>query len=110
MNAPEKFFLPDVQSSADHRALAIQHVGVRGLRYPMAVRDLDGGVQHTVATLEMTVGLPADVKGTHMSPSSSSSKPSVTRSTSTACAASSPTCCCASRPAAAASRRASRGS
>jgi GTP cyclohydrolase FolE2 len=34
MNAPEKFFLPDVQSSADHRALAIQQVGVRGLRYP----------------------------------------------------------------------------
>ncbi|HNC68765.1 MAG TPA: GTP cyclohydrolase, FolE2/MptA family, partial [Thauera aminoaromatica] len=67
MNAPEKFFLPDVQSSADHRALAIQQVGVRGLRYPMAVRDLDGGVQHTVATLEMTVGLPAEVKGTHMS-------------------------------------------
>ena len=67
MNAPEKFFLPDVQSSADHRALAIQQVGVRGLRYPIAVRDLDGGVQHTVATLEMTVGLPADVKGTHMS-------------------------------------------
>ena len=40
MNAPEKFFLPDVQSSADHRALAIQQVGVRGLRYPIAVRDL----------------------------------------------------------------------
>ncbi len=56
-----------MQSSADHRALAIQQVGVRGLRYPMAVRDLDGGVQHTVATLEMTVGLPAEVKGTHMS-------------------------------------------
>ena len=67
MNAPEKFFLPDVQASADHRALAIQRVGVRGLRYPMSVRDADGSVQHTVATLEMTVGLPADVKGTHMS-------------------------------------------
>ncbi len=67
MNAPEKFFLPDVQSSADHRALVIQHVGVRGLRYPMSIRDVDASVQHTVATLEMTVGLPADVKGTHMS-------------------------------------------
>ncbi|MFU2486090.1 GTP cyclohydrolase I FolE2 [Thauera sp. WH-1] len=67
MNAPENFFLPDVQSSADHRALAIQRVGVRGLRYPMSIRDTDGSVQHTVATLEMTVGLPADVKGTHMS-------------------------------------------
>jgi len=67
MNAPEKFFLPDVQSSADHRALAIQRVGVRGLRYPMSMRDADGSVQHTVATLEMTVGLPAAIKGTHMS-------------------------------------------
>ena len=67
MNAPEKFFLPDVQSSADHRALVIQRVGVRGLRYPMSIRDVDGHVQHTVAALEMTVGLPADVKGTHMS-------------------------------------------
>ena len=58
MNAPEKFFLPDVQSSADHRALVIQRVGVRGLRYPMSIRDVDGHVQHTVAALEMTVGLP----------------------------------------------------
>ncbi len=67
MNAPEKFFLPDVQASQDHRALAIQHVGVRGLRYPLSIGDSDGGVQHTVATVEMTVGLPAEVKGTHMS-------------------------------------------
>jgi GTP cyclohydrolase FolE2 len=28
MNAPERFFLPDVQSTADHRRLAIQRVGV----------------------------------------------------------------------------------
>ncbi len=67
MNAPEKFFLPDVQASHDHRALAIQHVGVRGLRYPLSLGDEDGSVQHTVATIEMTVGLPAEVKGTHMS-------------------------------------------
>lgn len=67
MNAPEKFFLPDVQASVDHRALAIQRVGVRGLRYPVSVLSGDGEVQHTVATLEMTVGLPPDLKGTHMS-------------------------------------------
>ena len=67
MNAPEKIFLPDVQASIDHRALAIQRVGVRGLRYPLALRAADGSVQHTVATLEMTVGLPPEVKGTHMS-------------------------------------------
>ena len=67
MNAPEKFFLPDVQASSDHRALAIQRVGVRGLRYPISVMNGAGEVQHTVATLEMTVGLPPEVKGTHMS-------------------------------------------
>ena len=34
MNAPDRFLLPDVQASADLRRLAIQHVGVKGLRYP----------------------------------------------------------------------------
>ena len=67
MNAPDKFFLPDVQASADHRALPIQRVGVRGLRYPLAIAAAGGTVQHTVATIEMTVGLAADQKGTHMS-------------------------------------------
>lgn len=67
MNAPDKFYLPDVQASHDTRALPIQHVGVRGLRYPLSVTDSDGYVQHTVATIEMTVGLPPEVKGTHMS-------------------------------------------
>lgn len=67
MNAPDRAFLPDVQSSPDHRALAIQHVGVRGLRYPLQVRSATGAAVHTVATLEMTVGLAPDVKGTHMS-------------------------------------------
>ncbi|MFN3983908.1 MAG: GTP cyclohydrolase FolE2 [Rhodocyclaceae bacterium] len=67
MNAPDSFFLPDVQASPDHRAIAIQRVGVRGLRYPLRVVGGDGQVQHTVATLEMTVGLAGTVKGTHMS-------------------------------------------
>jgi GTP cyclohydrolase IB len=67
MNAPDRAFLPDVQSSPDHRALAIQQVGVRGLRYPLKLRTAAGGILHTVATIEMTVGLAPDVKGTHMS-------------------------------------------
>ncbi|MDX5445603.1 MAG: GTP cyclohydrolase FolE2 [Zoogloeaceae bacterium] len=67
MNAPDRAFLPDVQSSQDHRALAIQQVGVRGLRYPLKLRKATGDIVHTVATVEMTVGLPPDVKGTHMS-------------------------------------------
>jgi GTP cyclohydrolase I len=66
MNAPERFFLPDVQSTADHRRLAIQSVGVKGLRYPL-VLNRHGEPVSTVATLTLMVGLPPDVKGTHMS-------------------------------------------
>ena len=68
MNAPEKFFLlPDVQSIADTRRLAIQNVGIKGLRYPLLLESASGERISTVATLAMTVGLPAQVKGTHMS-------------------------------------------
>jgi GTP cyclohydrolase I len=68
MNAPETFFLPDVQSAADLRRLAIQNVGVKGLRYPLQLISAPGrGDVSTVANLTMTVGLPPEVKGTHMS-------------------------------------------
>jgi GTP cyclohydrolase I len=67
MNAPDCFFLPDIQARADLRQLAIHKVGVKGLRYPLALLDAAGKVQHTVAELSMSVGLPPEVKGTHMS-------------------------------------------
>jgi len=67
MNAPEKIFLPDVQAAADTRRLAIQNVGVKGLRYPLQLASPGGELRSTVAMLAMTVGLPPEVKGTHMS-------------------------------------------
>jgi len=68
MNAPEKFhLLPDVQATPDQRQLAIQRVGVKGLRYPVAVVQSDERIAQSVATFAMYVGLPADEKGTHMS-------------------------------------------
>jgi GTP cyclohydrolase I len=67
MNAPDRFLLPDIQASVDHRRLAIHKVGVKGLRYPMRIESADGSTQHTVATLSLAVGLPPEVKGTHMS-------------------------------------------
>jgi GTP cyclohydrolase I len=66
MNAPEKLFLPDVQSHADRRNLPIQRVGVKDITHPMTVTTATGP-QPTVATVDMYVALPADVKGTHMS-------------------------------------------
>jgi GTP cyclohydrolase FolE2 len=67
MNAPEKIaLLPDIQSQVDNRDLRIDAVGINGVRYPMTVRS-DKRLLPTIATLSMTVGLPAVTKGTHMS-------------------------------------------
>jgi GTP cyclohydrolase FolE2 len=66
MNAPERIDLPDLQSSPDTRALAIDAVGIKGLRHPLSIRS-GGHAQAVVATIDMTVALPASVKGTHMS-------------------------------------------
>ena len=58
--------MPDTQSAADGRRLAIQRVGVKQLRYPLSV-SVAGTVAPTVATWSLDVALPADRKGTHMS-------------------------------------------
>ena len=59
--------LDDKQSERDHRELRINKVGVRGLRFPIQVRDLKRKIQNTVATIGMFVDLPMEFKGTHMS-------------------------------------------
>ncbi|MBV6304971.1 GTP cyclohydrolase FolE2 [Candidimonas humi] len=58
--------LPDIQARPDLRGLALDAVGVKGLRHPLNVQGRRGS-QPTVATLDMTVGLSAASKGTHMS-------------------------------------------
>ncbi len=70
MNQRELFpasTLPDVQSSIDTRNIAINRVGIRALRHPIRVADHAGVIQHTVGTFSMSVALPPDAKGTHMS-------------------------------------------
>lgn len=59
--------MPDVQSSLDTRRLAIERVGVRGVRHPMLIAGSNGQALPTVAIWELTVALPAEEKGTHMS-------------------------------------------
>jgi GTP cyclohydrolase I len=61
------FKLDDKQSERDHRELRIDKVGVRGLRFPIQVRDKARSVQNTIATIGMFVDLPKEFKGTHMS-------------------------------------------
>ena len=58
--------IPDMQSLRDERHLAIQRVGVKDVRYPLALR-VAGAVQSTAALWSLDVALPAEKKGTHMS-------------------------------------------
>ena len=59
--------MEDVQKHQADIAMPIDRVGVKGLRLPLVVRDRQAGVQHTVATASLSVDLPAEFKGTHMS-------------------------------------------
>ncbi len=60
--------MPDVQASADSRRIAIDRVGVKNITYPITLKcPATGGEQHTVAHVNMYVGLPHYQKGTHMS-------------------------------------------
>ena len=66
MNAPENIFLPDVQASLDERNIIIQKVGIKSVRHPVLLQT-QTGTQPSVAMIDMTVMLPSNVKGTHMS-------------------------------------------
>jgi GTP cyclohydrolase I len=63
--------LPDIQSTVDARNVAINKVGVKSVRYPITLRTPGNGsgtgTQTTVASINMYVALPPEVKGTHMS-------------------------------------------
>jgi GTP cyclohydrolase I len=65
-NLTDALQIPDTQSERDHRQLAIQRVGVKGLRYPLRLR-VGAAVQEVAATWTLDVALPAEQKGTHMS-------------------------------------------
>ncbi len=57
----------DLQSSGDDRGINIDKVGVAGLSYPIVVLDRSNERQNTVASISMSVDLPRQFKGTHMS-------------------------------------------
>ncbi len=59
--------LVDIQSSPDERNIPIDKVGVRNVKYPITVRERGGGNQNSVGTFSLTVDLPREFKGTHMS-------------------------------------------
>ena len=57
----------DVQNESDDRNLAIDRVGISGISWPISVPDRENGVQETVAEVSLSVSLPQDYRGTHMS-------------------------------------------
>ncbi|HZL42086.1 MAG TPA: GTP cyclohydrolase FolE2 [Verrucomicrobiae bacterium] len=57
----------DEQNKPDYRELRIDKVGVRGLRFPIQIRDKAHSIQNTIATIGLFVDLPKEFKGTHMS-------------------------------------------
>ena len=59
--------IADVQNLEDTRRIAIDRVGIKGIRHPVRVKDRSGGEQHTIANFNMYVHLPHNFKGTHMS-------------------------------------------
>lgn len=59
--------MKDVQNQPDTRGIPINQVGVSDLRYPIIVLDRAHREQQTVARLKLTVDLPHNYKGTHMS-------------------------------------------
>jgi GTP cyclohydrolase I len=59
--------MQDVQALHDDRDLPLDHVGVAGLSHPIVVLDRKSEKQRTVGMFSMSVSLPREQKGTHMS-------------------------------------------
>lgn len=59
--------LPDIQKTPDTRNIAIDKVGVRRVKFPIEVLDRADGKQKTIGDFTLTVDLPKEFKGTHMS-------------------------------------------
>ena len=59
--------LPDTQNTKDLRNIVINQVGIKDILHPISFVNRDNVSHPTVANFTMTVRLPENVKGTHMS-------------------------------------------
>lgn len=57
----------DVQSEHDVRNVSIDRVGISNISWPIQVLDRINGTQDTIANVSLSVFLPRDYRGTHMS-------------------------------------------
>ena len=67
MKSINKSNLPDTQGLEDTRNLPINKVGIKDILHPMVIKQRSGQDQTTVASFNMYVNLPHNLKGTHMS-------------------------------------------
>lgn len=59
--------MKDVQNLTDERGIAIQKVGVSEVHLPFLIKTKSGSFQSVLANIKLTVDLPEEYKGTHMS-------------------------------------------
>lgn len=59
--------MKDIQSLADERGIPIQKVGVNDVHLPFQIKTKTGSFQSVLALIRLTVDLPQEYKGTHMS-------------------------------------------
>jgi GTP cyclohydrolase I len=59
--------MEDVQASHDAREIPISRVGIKDLSHPITIQNRDGSTSSSIASFSMSVSLPHDQKGTHMS-------------------------------------------
>ncbi len=59
--------LPDTQNTKDIRNIVINQVGIKDILHPINFVNRDSESHPTIANFTMTVRLPENVKGTHMS-------------------------------------------
>ena len=59
--------LVDIQATPDTRGIPLRHVGISNISYPIVVWDRSQQRQATVGRFKLTVDLPREYKGTHMS-------------------------------------------
>lgn len=59
--------MKDVQNITDNRGIAIQNVGVSDVHLPFLIKTKAGSFQSVLAKINLTVNLPKEYKGTHMS-------------------------------------------
>ena len=59
--------LKDVQAQQDVRHIPLKHVGIKDLKWPLVLKDPKRGEQHSVAVVQLSVDLPKEQRGTHMS-------------------------------------------